>query len=76
MGLAQVMADYTESCSVMREGRIEPSLLAERRKSPEEASIPMRQERVLMHRSAAWKSMWAGRASRVNQLQERVPCSL
>ena len=48
--LPQVMAEYTESCSVVREARVEDTLRAERGKSPEEAAIPMRQERVLLHR--------------------------
>ena len=48
----QVLARYDESCAVVRDQKLDPDLLTEQQKSPKAASMPLHQERVLVHRCA------------------------
>ena len=52
----QVLARYDESCAVVRDQKLDPDLLTEQQKSPKAASMPLHQERVLVHRCAVHRS--------------------
>ena len=52
MRVVQVVARYDESCAVMRDKNLDPELLTDRQQSLKAASMPVHQERVLVHRHA------------------------